>query len=402
VSPSSVYNGSAMLKVTLPGNSPPVLTAIADFGSPFNFYQKILLPTNTSIAVTGVLTVDAGDSPPIVTQPPQRPGGGTTTISGYLDPIFTIAADDPSQDPSQYTMYVSPGFGNGSPPPAISLSGLNSGNAVEGQQVSATITDPDAPASGIAYTWTVNGNTVSTGDDAAGSTYTPDIADEGLPISVAASFADTNRNFQTASASAGTVAPPPCTPAFYIDDVTTGAQTTAADPYVGPVAGLLYQYIYTGSDDLNVAAATPNVFIHTGGGEDAIDVSQGGGTNVLDGGTNSNFLVGGTGPDSFDTFFVDDRSPSADIWSTVANFHAGDAATIFGITQDDGFTTNWVDGQGAAGYTGLTLHVTAADLPTASLTLAGYGMADLSNGRLSTSFGTEADGTPYLYIHANS
>ena len=42
----------------------------------------------------------------------------------------------------------------------------------------------------------------------------------------------------------------------------------------------------------------------------------------------------------------------------MANFHAGDAATIFGITQN-GFNTAWVDGQGAAGYTGLTLHVTA-------------------------------------------
>jgi hypothetical protein len=85
----------------------------------------------------------------------------------------------------------------------------------------------------------------------------------------------------------------------------------------------------------------------------------------------------------------------------VANFHAGDAATIFGITQN-GFGTAWVDGQGAAGYTGLTLHVTAPGVPTASLTLSGYTTADLTNGRLTTSYGTENDGTPYLYVHANS
>jgi hypothetical protein len=126
-----------------------------------------------------------------------------------------------------------------------------------------------------------------------------------------------------------------------------------------------------------------------------------GGTNVLDGGTNSNFLVGGTGAGSNDTFFVDDRNPSSDIWSTVANFHAGDSATIFGITKT-GFNTSFVDGQGATGFTGLTLHVTDAGHPTASLTLAGFSTADLSSGRISTSFGTEADGTPYLFVHANS
>jgi Ca2+-binding RTX toxin-like protein len=161
---------------------------------------------------------------------------------------------------------------------------------------------------------------------------------------------------------------------------------------------LQWEFIDPISDNLNVTANVPNVFIHTGSGEDAIDVSHANGNNVLDGSTGSNFLVGGSGDD---TFFVDDRSPSADIWSTVAHFHAGDAATIFGITQK-GFTTTWVDGQGATGYTGLTLHVTASGAPTASLTLAGFSTADLSNGRISTSWGTEADGTPYLYVHANS
>jgi Ca2+-binding RTX toxin-like protein len=164
------------------------------------------------------------------------------------------------------------------------------------------------------------------------------------------------------------------------------------------VAGLQQQLIDTATDNLNVTANVPNVFIHTGSGEDAIDVSHANGNNVLDGSTGSNFLVGGSGDD---TFFVDDRGPSADIWSTVSNFRAGDSATIFGITQS-GFNTAWVNGQGAAGFTGLTLHVTAAGHPTASLTLAGFSTADLSSGRLSTSFGQEADGTPYLFVHANS
>ena len=182
-----------------------------------------------------------------------------------------------------------------------------------------------------------------------------------------------------------------------LDTTTNAAFQSDGTPYSGPVAGLQSEFIYTGSDNLDVTANVPNVFIHTGSGEDAINVSQANGNNVLDGSTNSNFFVGGTGDD---TFFVDDRGLSADIWSTFANFHAGDAATIFGITQN-GFATSWVDGQGATGFTGLTLHVTAPGVPTASLTLAGFSTADLSNGQISTSWGTEADGTPYLYVHDN-
>jgi len=179
----------------------------------------------------------------------------------------------------------------------------------------------------------------------------------------------------------------------------SGGQPVAivANPYTGPVAGLQNEYINVTSHNLNVATATPNWFVHSGSGDDAITVSSG--TNVLDGGTGSNFLTGGSGTD---TFFVDDRAATADIWSTVNNLHAGDAATIWGVTAQD-FDLNWMDGEGAAGFTGLTLHATAAGKPTASLTLAGYTSADLNNGRLSMSFGTDpASGSAYMYIHGNS
>jgi Ca2+-binding RTX toxin-like protein len=48
---------------------------------------------------------------------------------------------------------------------------------------------------------------------------------------------------------------------------------------------------------------------------------------VLDGGTGSNFLTGGTGND---TFFVDDRALGSVIWDTVNNFHAGDGNNDLG------------------------------------------------------------------------
>jgi Ca2+-binding RTX toxin-like protein len=129
-----------------------------------------------------------------------------------------------------------------------------------------------------------------------------------------------------------------------------------------------------------------------------LNVSQSNGTNVLDGSTGSNFMVGGTGND---TFFVDDRNAPSDIWSTVSGFHSGDGATVFGVTKDD-FALNFFDGLGAAGFTGLTLLATANGKPPAALTLAGFSKADLSNGKLSVSFGVEADGSgPFMFIKGN-
>jgi hypothetical protein len=181
------------------------------------------------------------------------------------------------------------------------------------------------------------------------------------------------------------------------DTTTQQPIAVVANHYSGPVPNVQGEYINITSDNINITASSPNWFIHSGSGMDAIAVSSG--TNVLDGGTGSNFLVGGSGSD---TFFVDDRSAPADIWSTVVNFHAGDNATVWGVTPQD-FNLSWVDGQGAAGYTGLTLHATAAGKPTASLTLTGYGQVDLADGRLSVGFGTDtASGSTYMLVHANS
>ncbi|MBV9249200.1 MAG: hypothetical protein JO227_08165, partial [Acetobacteraceae bacterium] len=96
---------------------------------------------------------------------------------------------------------------------------------------------------------------------------------------------------------------------FAATDVTTGkAVATSPQSYSGPVAGLQNEFISVTPDNLNVSVSTPNWFIHTGSGQDAIAVSSG--VNVLDGGTGSNFLTGGSGTD---TFFVDDRGATADI-----------------------------------------------------------------------------------------
>jgi hypothetical protein len=183
---------------------------------------------------------------------------------------------------------------------------------------------------------------------------------------------------------------------FQVTDTSTNANgSTNADPYTGPVVGVQHQYVDLTPDNLLIAATVPNVFIHSGSGSDALSVVSG--TNVLDGGTGSNFLTGGSGTD---TFFVDDRGATSDIWSTMVNFHAGDSATVFGITPST-FNIAFADGQGAANFTGLTLHATAVGKATASLTLVGYTSADLNNGRLTISYGTESDGSTYASIQGH-
>ena len=183
-------------------------------------------------------------------------------------------------------------------------------------------------------------------------------------------------------------------PGFATLDTTTNLPGAGAPTaYTGPVSGVTSEFISVTSDSLNVSVTTDNWFIHSGGGNDAISVH--GGKNVLDGGAGSNFLVGGTGTD---TFFVDDRNSPVDIWSTVVNFHQGDNATIWGV-NDWGFSFGYANNQGAAGYTGLTIHASAPGQATASLTLAGFSTSDLSNGRLSLTFGVDsASGSSYMNI----
>lgn len=178
----------------------------------------------------------------------------------------------------------------------------------------------------------------------------------------------------------------------YIADGTTGRYSYApASPYSGPTS----EFVTNTSDILNVTALVPNAFIEVGyipgqqtaPSEGGINVSFANGNNVLDGYAGSNFLTGGSGND---TFYVDDRTLAQNSWSTVANFHAGDGVTMWGVTAANFAAA--LDGKGASGYQGLTL-VFNAGQQTAAVTLAGYTSADLFNGRLDVSYGaTSATG----------
>ena len=195
---------------------------------------------------------------------------------------------------------------------------------------------------------------------------------------------------------------------FFIQDGTTGQYSyTNGSTYTGPASGPTSEFVTNTSDILNVTAMVPSAFIEVGyvpgqqtpPSEGGINVSYANGDNVLDGYAGSNFLTGGTGKD---TFYIDDRTLTQNSWSTVVNFHAGDGVTMWGVTPQD-FTTTVLDGQGAAGYTGVTIVFSAAGKPAAAVTLAGYKSADLINGRLDVSYGTTPDtggipGATYMHI----
>ena len=180
------------------------------------------------------------------------------------------------------------------------------------------------------------------------------------------------------------VPPTPAPPmAFIVKDTTTGTEIElAGTAYSGPVSYLKEQYVSPTQDSVNVNTTVPDAFIVTGNGNDGIDTSKGGGQNVIDAEGGSNFITGGAGNN---TIFLDDRNLGADIWTTITDFHAGDAVTLYGLTPSQIYS--WWNGLGASGYQGLTMVMQQKGEPNASLTLTGYTTADLTNGRLSLVYG---------------
>jgi hypothetical protein len=344
---------------------------------------------NTTTVTEAPLSPPPPLTPPIITG---TVAGQTVLPAGTIDPFSKVAiSDSDTSAVDTVTINLVTNFGS----------------------LITTISDDNGFLSGSGLTETSNGKYSLAASDPATLTkeldhlvFTPTPLPIGVPAvrtTLELSVSDSNDG-QTGTDNTTTVtetassSPSPPTSDLSVFDTTTGQPDAAtAQPYTGPVAGLQEQYINITTDSLNIGVTTPNWFIHSGSGTDAIAVSSG--TNVLDGGTGSNFLTGGSGTD---TFFVDDRGPAADIWSTVVGFHAGDSATIWGVTPQD-FNLAFADGQGAAGFTGLTVHATASGQPTASLTLAGFSQADMSDGRLSVTFGTDpASGSAFMFIHANS
>ena len=182
----------------------------------------------------------------------------------------------------------------------------------------------------------------------------------------------------------------------YLDTTTKGVGSQGGQQYTGPVNYLQTQFIGpTTQDGVNVTAHLPDVFLQGGAGNDALAADSG--SNVLDGGFGSNFLVGATGADGgTDTFFLDGRSGTT--WDTLVNFHPGDAVTLWGFVPGQS-AMSWAASDGTPGYTGATIHAALAGGGTpvnGSVTFAGVSLAE-AQSKFTTSTGI-AGGLPYLYV----
>lgn len=361
-------------------------TTVAPGATRTTAFALVVADVATTLATTDTTTSVLVIGPTVTPTPPQIAGtvAGQTVAPGgsTISPFNAVTVSDTNANPSDSaTLTITGGGTLAGPELTAGLNNTYTLAATTPATLTAELqklvfTAPPLPAGATANTSTI-ALTVADGGQTATDTTTTVI--EQLPP-----------------------LPPPGN--FAVSDQTTG-QVTAVNgsPYSGPVAGLAQQLIEVTPDNLNITAKVPNVFIHSGAGTDALNVSAVNGNNILDGSTGSNFLVGGIG---LDTFFLDDRNLTADVYSTVVNFHAGDNATVFGVTAADHVSIQ--DNLGAVGAKGLTYTFSAAGKPNASIVIAGYSTSDLTNGRLAVNFGSNADlpgqpgsGGPYLNIHGN-
>jgi len=164
-------------------------------------------------------------------------------------------------------------------------------------------------------------------------------------------------------------------PTFSSIDSNGASSTVTPTLYTGPVTFLEYELLGGATGDV-IVGSTGNDFMNLLGGDDA--ANGGLGDDVLDGGTGSNFLTGGGGTD---TLFLDGRG-GTNTWSTVTDFTTGDQVNIWGwnagvskllLTQADG---------GALGYTGATFHYDLDNNGSidTSITFTGLALAAIPTG----------------------
>ena len=362
------------------------------------------------------------------------PATGETFINGasqgkpsgnkVFQTIWNGDGKEATFDLSQYASGVQVNLNPGasSVTSAAQLADLGAGHSAQGNVYNALQFGND-PRSLIANAFGGNGNDVIVGNaadnllkgglgvnsiDGGGGYNTTlyDVTRQQAAISLASdgtiqvAFAggqDSLRNIQALHFSNETVATTALPWLSYTATAGGGGGTVAMDdPGAGAPSYLQAQYINAGATAQALSTQAPNVFIHGGSGDDAIQVTSG--RNVLDGGLGSNFLIGGAGTD---TFFTDARGQGA-VWNTIRNLHAGDAATLWGFTSGVS-SYRWDGVAGAAGSQGATLRADIAGGAgrtgngiDASITFAGLSVQQAQGLQITT--GTQPGGS-YLYIY---
>jgi uncharacterized repeat protein (TIGR01451 family) len=323
-------------------------------------------------AAASSIVAHGADTPPTIGG--AVAGQATTTTQGSLPLAGLTLADPDVGQVETLQVQVSPGLGG----------------------LSGTLGFYD-PATGI---YTARGTVDALQADARALAFTPSAAGDAIFAVMlddgaggAARDAATTVHIQATADTAGVAQHFLQLPgATFLANAGGQQMTLVGEHYNGPVSYLQSQLIYDSADPAVIVAHTDNAFIKSFSGFCAIQVE--GGRNVVDAGPGSNFIVGGTGDD---TFFLN-GSQGAVTWDTITGFHPGDAVTLFGFHAGTS-SFAWTDAEGAAGYTGRTIH---ADLAgdggiTASLTFAGTTAVDTGGYAVTT--GTVC-GVDYLAVTA--
>jgi serralysin len=188
---------------------------------------------------------------------------------------------------------------------------------------------------------------------------------------------------------------------LFVSYVTEGTEPVLPDTFVQPrdadgnvIPGLEYleyQLIESAYNAVIVGGSSNDFIKVSSSNSSGKAVNGNGGRDVIDGGVGSTFISGGTGH-AQSTFFLDGRAPGT-AWSTITDFVFGsDMATIWGFIKGQSTidaTYSDPNNEGAAGYTGLTLHFNnlmlnnpdgspAGPSPdVASITLSGHTLEDI-------------------------
>lgn len=185
----------------------------------------------------------------------------------------------------------------------------------------------------------------------------------------------------TASVSTYIIDPPPAE--FIVENFSTssyGATVALGTQYTGSRPGITSEYAPVTHDNLYIYSNSPNVFVY-GQGNDIINLQGDAGTNVLDAGHGNDTLIGGTGQN---TFVVEGNTAIHTVSDIIQQFHAGDAIDIWGIPKSGGansvYFTNDADGSG------LTVKAVGPGHPSVSVDIKGYTTADISAGRITTTY----------------
>jgi len=301
-------------------------------------FENLMLDTNLSLDVTGAASLGGGNTP---FEPYQITlaadaainvaPGGTLAFRGLFSGTGAIHVASGTLDLSSRNL-LSSNAGVNSPlsvkmdddagtvvlgnKPLVTVSGFRAGDVLDFRNFMppfGSLTLPPYPTG--SFQATVNGDKLQVSYNGTVVRSVTLAGPQAPDATYQASLSDANDILVT------TTAQPAAAVAFA--DQTTGASGShAMDAASGGPDYLQWQYLDAGSDTVAMTAGLPNVFLKGGGGAKALAASSG--QNVLDGGTGSAFLSGGTGND---TFFVDVRG-TAQVWDTVANFHAGDALTV--------------------------------------------------------------------------